>query len=425
MDFDWHLQIIILLLLLTVSAFFSGSEVAFFTLEKRKIKDKFKNHPFLLNYIFLLLDRPRKLLVTILVGNTVANVAASIIAVTLAINLASHFGISKELAILVQIIFLTILILLFGELLPKVFASRNPLLFTKITIIPMYWVNVILYPLSETLTELIKATTSKIKIDKTKSVLTKQEISDLSVIGHEKGTLVEEEQELIKSIVSFRQIIAGEIMTPRVDMKAIASNSTLGEIVEIINETGHSRFPLYDDHLDNIIGILYAKNILPFLKSGKSDEPLQLSSISRKALFVPKVKRVNDLLREFQTKKMHIAIVVDEFGGTAGLITLEDIIEEVVGEIWDEYDREENLIQITNENEYLVLGKTPIGELNNLIGSEVINEETDFETVGGYVFKTAGFIPKEGYSFTTDNYKFTVKEVLRKRIKKVLIEKEK
>ena len=425
MDFDWSLQIVILFFLLAASAFFSGSEVALFTIEKRKIKDQFKKHKLLLSYLNILLDRPRKLLVTILVGNTVANVAASIVAVTLAIDLAPVIGLAKELVISLQIVVLTILVLLFSELLPKVFASRNPVLFTKITIVPMYWINVLIYPVSEALAELIKATTSKIKIDKTKTVLTKQEISDLSDIGQEKGTLEEEEQELIKSIVSFRQKVAGEIMTPRVDINAISNKFTLDEIVEMINETGHSRFPLYLDDLDNIIGILYAKDILPFLKTDKSNEIVQLSKMVRKAMFVPKEKKVDDLLREFQKRKMHIAIVVDEFGGTSGLITMEDIIEEVVGEIWDEYDREEDSIKEVSDDKFMVLGKTPINEINDVIGVEVINEESDFETVGGFVFKTAGFIPKEGYNFKTENYKFTVKEVLRKRIKKVLIEKEK
>ena len=425
MDFDWSLQIVILFFLLAASAFFSGSEVALFTIEKRKIKDQFKKHKLLLSYLNILIDRPRKLLVTILVGNTVANVAASIVAVTLAIDLAPVIGLAKELAISLQIVVLTILVLLFCELLPKVFASRNPVLFTKITIVPMYWINVLIYPVSEALAELIKATTSKIKIDKTKTVLTKQEISDLSDIGQEKGTLEEEEQELIKSIVSFRQKVAGEIMTPRVDINAISNKFTLDEIVEMINETGHSRFPLYLDDMDNIIGILYAKDILPFLKTDKSNEIVQLSKMVRKAMFVPKEKKVDDLLREFQKRKMHIAIVVDEFGGTSGLITMEDIIEEVVGEIWDEYDREEDSIKEVSDDKFMVLGKTPINEINDVIGVEVINEESDFETVGGFVFKTAGFIPKEGYNFKTENYKFTVKEVLRKRIKKVLIEKEK
>jgi len=412
-------------LLLAASAFFSGSEVALFSLDKKKIKKQFKDHTIIRNYINSLLDRPHRLLVTILIGNTVVNVAAAIVAVTLAIEFASLLRISTEVAITVQIILITTLILIFSELLPKVFASKNPVSFTKVIIIPLYWVNVIIYPISETFTELIKASTSKIKIDKSKTVLTKQEISEMTDIGQEKGTLEEEEQELIKSIVSFRKILTGEIMTPRVDIIAISCEATFDEVVKSINDTGHSRFPLYDKDLDMIVGILYAKDILPYIKEDKPDKTLHLSSIARKAMFVPKLKRVNDLLREFQTNKMHIAIVVDEFGGTAGLITLEDIIEEVVGEIWDEYDKEEDSIKKIDENNYLVLGKTSINEINDLIGSEVITEESDFETVGGLILKKAGFIPHEGYNFTINNYKFIVKEVHRKRIKHVLIEKEK
>lgn len=240
----------------------------------------------------------------------------------------------------------------------------------------------------------------------------------------EKGTLEEEEHEIIKSIVSFRNILASEIMTPRVDIKAIQSNASFNQIVSTINETGHSRFPLYNEDLDAIVGILSAKDILPFIKNGKPRKAINLSAIARNAMFVPKTKKINNLLREFQSKNTHIAIVVDEYGGTAGLITLEDIIEEVVGEIWDEYDKEEDIIKKIDEDRYLVLGKTPIDEINEAIGSEVITEETDFETIGGLVFKKAGSIPNEGYSFKINNFKFTVKEIHRKRIKKVLIEKE-
>jgi CBS domain containing-hemolysin-like protein len=316
------------------------------------------------------------------------------------------------------------LVLIFGELLPKVFASKKSIGFTKIVVIPLYWTNVIIYPVSETLTEIIKAATSKIHIHKHKTVLTKDEIGELSEIGQEKGTLEEEEHEIIKSIVSFRNILASEIMTPRVDIKAIQSNASFNQVVSMINKTGHSRFPLYTDDLDTIVGILSAKDILPFIKNGNPRKAINLSSIARKAMFVPKTKKINNLLREFQSKKTHIAIVVDEYGGTAGLITLEDIIEEVVGEIWDEYDKEEDIIEKIDEDRYLVLGKTPIDEINEAIGSEVITEEADFDTIGGLVFKRSGSIPKEGYSFKINKYKFTVKEIHRKRIKKVLIEKE-
>jgi CBS domain containing-hemolysin-like protein len=352
------------------------------------------------------------------------NVAVSIIAVALAIELAPRFGIAEEVAISLQIITLTLLILICGELIPKVFASKNPVGFTKIVVIPLYWVNVIIYPVSETLTEIIKATISKFKFHKHQTVLTKAEISELSNMGQEKGTLEEEEHEIIKSIVSFRNILTSEIMTPRVDIKAIQSNASYDDIVSTINETGHSRFPLYSEDIDTIIGILSAKDILPFIKNGKPANDINLSTIARNAMFVPKTKKISNLLREFQSKNTHIAIVVDEYGGTAGLITLEDIIEEVVGEIWDEYDKEEDIIKIIDKDRYLVRGTTPIDEINKVLGGEVITEETDFETIGGLVFKRADYIPKEGYSFKIDNYKFTVKEIHGKRIKKVLIVKE-
>ena len=352
------------------------------------------------------------------------NVAVSIMAVALAIDLAPQFGIAKEVAISFQIITLTLLILIFGELLPKVFASKKSVGFTKIVVIPLYWINVMIYPVSETLTEIIKGAISKFHIHKHKTVLTKDEIGELSNMGQEKGTLEEEEHEIIKSIVSFRNILTSEIMTPRVDIKAIQTNASFQKIVTAINETGHSRFPLYNEDLDSIVGILSAKDILPFIKKGKPSEDINLPAIARNAMFVPKTKKINNLLREFQSKKTHMAIVVDEYGGTAGLITLEDIIEEIVGEIWDEFDKEEDTIKIIDKDRFLTLGKTPLDEINEAIGSEVITEEADFETIGGFIFKRADYIPKEGYSFKINNFKFTVKEIHRKRIKKVLIEKE-
>jgi len=424
LEVDWSLKLILLAVLLVSSAFFSGSEVALFSIDKRKAKHLFNNHPLLFRYINTLINQPRRLLVTILIGNTIVNVAASIVAVTLAIELSPVIGISEELSIAIQIVILTIFILIFGELLPKVIATKNPVSFAKIVAIFLYWISVLVYPVAELLTELIRITTSKLNLQKVQSVLTKDEISDLTDIGKKAGTLEEEEHEIIKSIVSFRNILASEIMTPRVDMKSITVGMKFSQIVELINETGHSRFPLHEDELDKISGILYAKDLLPYISNGNSNEDLNLLSIIRKAIFVPKTKKVDDLLHEFQTKKTHIAIVVDEYGGTAGLITLEDIIEEVVGEIWDEYDKEEDVIEKLDDDHYMVLGKTPVDEINDIIGSEVIPDEPDYETVGGLVFKHAGFIPKQGYNFTVGDYKFTVKEVHRKRIKKILIEKE-
>lgn len=424
MEIDWSFKLIILFVLLAASAFFSGSEVALFSLDKRRVKHQFKDHLLLQRYILSLINQPRRLLVTILIGNTIVNVAASIVAVTLAIELSPVIDVAAEVVIFFQIVALTGLILIFGELIPKVVATKNPLLFASVITIPLYWISVLIYPAAEIITELIKVTTSRLNINKVRSVLTKDEISDMTDIGKKKGTLEEEEREIIKSIVSFRNIITSEIMTPRVDINAIPIDMTLNVIIDTINETGHSRFPLYIEDLDKISGILYAKDILPYIKDGKIQTDIKLLSIARKAIFVPKTKRIDDLLNEFQVKKTHIAIVVDEYGGTAGLITLEDIIEEVVGEIWDEYDKEENVIEKIDEDHYIVLGKTSIDEFNEMIGSQVIPDDPDYETIGGLVFKQAGFIPKQGFNFAIGDFNFTVKEVHRKRIKKILIERE-
>jgi putative hemolysin len=404
------------------SAFFSGSEVALFSLDRRKLKNNDNVSPLINRYLLILLENPRRLLVSILIGNTVVNVAASIIGVTLAIEYASYSGMSEELALTIQIVLLTLLIMLFGEVTPKLWASRNPLALSKVVCIPLYWISVFLFPISETLTEIIKILTPVNRFKKSKMAILPEEISELANLGHERGTIIEEEHGLIQSIVSFRSVAVHEVMTPRVDMIALSVDTSFDELVEIITRTGHSRLPLYRETLDEIAGIVYSKDILPIIRKKESWPQLSLAKIARKAMFIPKTKMINDLMLEFQEKKMHIAIVVDEYGGTAGLITLEDIIEEIIGEIRDEYDKEESPVIKQGPNTFMVLGKLSVDELNELLNLSIKPENEEYETVGGLVLNHAGLIPREGYSFQLENHKFTVKEVVNKRIKKVLVE---
>ncbi|MFO7447435.1 MAG: hemolysin family protein [Ignavibacteriaceae bacterium] len=421
-DVGWQSKLILLFIFLLLSAFFSGSEVALFSLDRRKLKNNLNENQLIFRYLINLLDNPRRLLVTILIGNTIFNVGASIIGVSLALDYSYYSGISEELALTLQIIILTILVLLFGEVTPKLWASKNPIGLTKIAAIPLYWISVFLYPISETFTEAIKSVVSKIKFDKAKMAILPEEISELANLGHERGTIIEEEHGLIQSIVKFRSVAVHEVMTPRVDMIAIPSDTDFNRLLEIITSSGHSRIPLFQETLDEVIGIIYAKDILPYLRNETLKSQLSLSKVARKAMFIPQSKMINDLMHEFQEKKMHIAIVVDEYGGTAGLITLEDIIEEIIGEIRDEYDKEENPVTKLDDNSFLVLGKLSIDELNELFNINITPENEDYETVGGMVLNYAGQIPKEGYTFRLENYKFTVKEVFNKRIKKVLVE---
>jgi gliding motility-associated protein GldE len=423
LEFGWSLKILLLLICFIFSAFFSGSEVALFSFDKKKTREFKKQHKIIGSYLQLLLENPRRLLVTILIGNTVVNVAASIIAVILALEAALIFNISVELALLIQIPLLTILILLFGEVTPKLWANKYPSQFIRVAALPLYWLGIILYPISKILTDLLRLLSTKMNFDRTKTALHGTDIKDLADLSIETGTIEEGEHELIHGIVSFKTVTAREVMTPRVDIIAVSLDTDFDEMMKIINDSGHSRIPLYEDSLDKVVGIIYAKDLLPFLSNPEIRKSLSLKNIAREAMFVPETKLINVLLHDFQEKNMHLGIVVDEYGGTSGLISLEDILEEIVGEIRDEYDREENEIVKLNENSFMILGKVSIDELNELLDQDFSSENDDYDTVGGFIFNQAGIIPQQGFHLIHNNYKFTVKEVVNKRVNKVLVEK--
>ncbi|NWF88603.1 MAG: HlyC/CorC family transporter [Ignavibacteriaceae bacterium] len=423
MEINWIVKILFLLACFIGSAFFSGSEVALFSLDRKKIKEIYHNSPLIQEYLTRLLDFPRRLLVTILIGNTAINVAASIIAVSISFEIVKTFGFAVNIVLTLQIIILTFLILLFSEITPKVWASKNPIIFARLIAVPMYWVNVVIFPLSESVTEAIKFFVSKIRIDRTKSAIKPEEVKELANLGLEKGTIEDEEHELIHSIVGFISLTVSEIMTPRVDMIALSAESNFNDVISEITKTGRSRIPIYKDDLDDIVGIIYAKDLLPYFKNYELRKNLSLVKIARKPIFVPRTKMINDLLHEFQEKKMHIAIVVDEYGGTAGLVSLEDIIEEIIGEIRDEYDKEDNAITYLGEDKFLILGSTALAQIKEELGINLYSDESEFDTIAGFVLNFTGQIPKEDYTFEFDGHKFIVKEVLNKRIKKILVEK--
>jgi magnesium and cobalt exporter, CNNM family len=406
-----------------MSAFFSGSEVALFSLDKKQIHALKAQKSVLNNYIINLLENPRRLLVTILLGNTIFNVLATILSVSLALQLAEKYNYSIELVLLAQIIILTIFILIIGEITPKLFASKSPVTFSKLVGFPLYWTSILIYPIAKILTDSIKFFVSKLKIDSSKTALRTSEIADLADIGKEHGSLEEDEHELIHGLVDFKSIVTREVMTPRVDIISISIDSSFDGVIKVITDSGHSRIPIHEDGLDNIIGILYAKDILNFLGNEDAEKNFNLKSISREALFIPETKLINELLKEFQEKNMHIGIVVDEYGGTAGLVSLEDILEEIVGEIQDEYDDEDKEIIKINDDKYIFLGKVDIDEVSELLGDEFQNEDSDYETIGGFIFHQAGSIPEKGYNFDYNKYNFNVLEIENNRVSKVMVTK--
>ncbi|PKL82248.1 MAG: metal transporter, partial [Ignavibacteriae bacterium HGW-Ignavibacteriae-3] len=283
MEYSLYPKFVLLLICFLLSAFFSGSEVALFSFDKKKLREFKKENRVVGGYLQLLLDNPKRLLVTILLGNTIVNVGASIISVVIALQIAHTLDIPQEIAILVQIALLTVIILLLCETSPKLWAQKYPFQSTRIFAIPLYWFSILFYPVSKILTDLLKIFTSRISFDKSKSVLHAEEITELANLSIEKGTIEEGEHELIHGIVSFKTVTAREIMTPRVDMISVSVDESFDELMNIINSSGHSRIPLYENSLDKIVGIIYAKDLLPFLKEPESRKLLSLRSIAREA----------------------------------------------------------------------------------------------------------------------------------------------
>lgn len=406
---------------LLFSGIFSGSEVALFSLDPEKVKRKekrgFANH-----YLRILLEYPKRLLVTLLIGNNIVNVAASILGVNLAMIIAAHYDIDKDLALFAEISVLTVSLIFLSELTPKVIARKNPEKFAIIIALPMYLAYSLLYPVAESINELLRLIFKRFKLNNSVSALKNDELRQLAQLGLEKGTIEDNQQRIIDSFVDFRKKTVREIMKPRLDIIALDAEVTFTEVVDAIKKSGYSRLPVYRDDIDEIIGMVYSKDLLPFLKDERKLRAFSLLKVMRKVIFVPESKFISDLLKEFQEKKIHLAIVVDEYGGTSGLVTLEDVLEEVVGEIQDEFDKEVQQIIKVDKNRYIVSGSTSIGQLNKILPDGVIIPEEDYESVGGFILSQTENFPGKNYTFTFKDIKFKVSEIDNKRIKKVLVE---
>lgn len=423
MEIERIVYLIILFVLIIFSALFSGSEVALFGLEKKKINIFFSNNKVIQRYLNNLLSYPRKLLVSILIGNNLVNVAISIISVLIVTDLSFHYDLDLNLMISLQIITISTLILIFGELVPKMIATKYQIPLLKIITIPLYFFTVIINPISEIISELIHFATSKFKYDKNKFAIDSQDFADISQLTDGKINLNQSEKEILESLSEFKEILVSEIMTPRVDIVALSLKDDVDKAFEVITNSGHSRIPVFEETIDNIVGILHAKDLLKFNINPKLKSETSLKSLIKKPLFVPEAKKINDLLTEFQLKKNHIAIVVDEYGGTSGLITLEDIIEEVLGDIWDEFDKSELAINEVSSNTFIVNPKLTFSEFESEIKREItLAEEIKDNSIASVILDLSGEIPIEGHSLKLSNMKMTILEVLNKRIKKVKIE---
>lgn len=370
-------------------------------------------------YLAALLDNVYRFYEAFLILRIILSVIFAYAVINLSLEISRAFLLNSFFLIFAAILLFSFLISI------SVFNIKNDKViknYILAVLIPVYWINVLITPIVEIINELFLLFDKKIFNSGVEQNHNK--IGEFFWGEYVKGEAPnEDESELIDGIVSFKEISAKEVMTPRTDMIAISDEAGFDELINLINSSRHSRIPLYNNDLDNITGILYTKDLLPFIGDNKKLSDYNPQNVARKALYIPETKMIKDLLNEFQEKKMHIAIVIDEFGGTAGLITLEDIIEEIVGEIRDELDVEENQITKIDENKYIVLGKVSIEELNEILDINIPVIE-GYDSIAGFVLSNAGEFPRDGFSFKYENFTITVKEIINKQIKKVLLEKQ-
>lgn len=412
---------ILLVVLFICSALVSGAEVAFFSLTPTDLEEPEatdQQNP-RLKVVARLLQTPKKLLATILVANNTINIAIVLLFASVGdvlftdIN-ATFLGISVRF--IVEIIIITFLILLFGEILPKIYASRNNIKFASFMAIPLRVLDVIFTPLSGPM-RYITLQIHK-KLGDQKSNFNVDQLSQALELTSE-GDTTKEEQKILQGIVAFGNTDTKQVMRPRMDVFALNKEDSYTEILAQITDKGYSRIPVYEDSIDTIVGILYVKDLLPHL----SDKKFEWTTLLREPNFVPENKKLDNLLAEFKEKKNHLAIVVDEYGGTSGIITLEDIIEEIVGDISDEFDDEDIIYSKIDDNNYVFDGKTSLKDFYRIIHLEddsiFENQKGEAETIAGFILEISGGFPKKNEVINYNQYTFTVEAIDKKRIKQI------
>lgn len=419
---DIWLQIAAILVLFGLSAFFSSVESAYFSLSRATLERMGASTQAGERRVARLMSDPRLLLTAVLTGNTIVNTAAATIAALATVDLAESFGWNVNLAVGIEVILITILMLYFAELIPKLQALTHAEKWAAQTSLLVQAAKYILYPISRPLAGFTTGLGRMFGVEPGQSLgMSEEEVRALVQVGHEHGALELDEQKMIHSIFQLGDTIAREVMVPRIDVVGVRRGANLDELIEIIKRHGHSRLPVYEGTIDNIIGVIHVKDLLA---ASQSPADFELSEHMRKPFFVPEEKKIDDLLRDFQSAKVHMAIVTDEYGGTSGLVTLEDVIEEIVGEIQDEYDRESPLATRVDDKTIIANGKLPIYDLNEMLGYQLIEESDAFDTLGGLVLNRLGVVPRRGDHFDEKDYGFTVEEVIGRKITRVKIVKE-
>ena len=403
--------IIIFIFLLILSAFFSGTETAYFHIRKhrKETPEKIKS----------VLDSPQRLLVSLLTGNTIVNVSIASLAAYITAGFADDYTWSKSTLILMEVLVVSVVVLIFGEILPKMIAIKYSKEYALKMYTPLKIMMFILSPIAQGFNAITNVVIKIIPFRKEKIFDSEEELKILAELGEEEGTLQEEESDMIQSIFDFKEKTVGEIITPRVDIVSLKSDESIDKAMDIIGERQFSKIPIYKDTIDNIKGILYAKDIIPYLMGSRPNVNLQ--TLARQPFFVPETKPIDDLMEEFKLRKTSIAIVVDEWGGTEGLVTLEDVVEEVMGEIRDPYDQEESNVLKQSDGSFIVDGSITIYDLEEETDIE-FPEDRDYDTLGGFILDILTDIPQTGEQVEFNDMIFTVQTVENNRIGKIKIQ---
>ena len=417
-DFELGLSIFCVLILVVLSALLSGSEVAMFSISNKQrfdLEDQNKNAN---KRVLTLLKEPKKLLATILIANNFINVSIVMASNFVFNNLIIEGSISDTMNFIIQVIVITFLILLFGEVIPKVYANNHNLKFSKFMAIPLQLLKKLFYPISQILvnsTNLIDK-----RIEKRKESIQANELEhalNLTVDSVDN----EDEKKILEGIVKFGNTDVKQIMTPRTDVISFEITTPFNELMSELKEIKYSRIPVFEDSFDKIKGILYAKDLLGKMNEKKN---FKWPNLLREPKFVPENKKLDDLLKEFQEEKTHIAIVVDEYGGSSGIVSLEDVLEEIVGEITDEFDEEDINYKKLDELNYIFDGKTTLIDIYKLleIDGEIFEKEKgESDTIAGFCIEQAGKILLKNEKISFDRYTITVEAADKRRIKKVKI----
>ena len=409
--------LIAILILLVSSAFISATEIAFFSIDKLKLASIKEEHKEKASIIEKLLSNPSKLLATILIVNNSVNIALILLSTIIVTKFEVASNFPGWFFVGIQLIVVTTLLLLFGEIIPKVYATNKvekiALLMAKpinLLIKVFSWASFLLVGLSNFFDK---------KIADDKKNLSVDELSEVHELVQDKTS--KQERKMLDGILEIGQTVVKQIMRNRTDIIALTKSSSFSDVRSLILKSGHSRIPVYENDLDTIIGIIYIKDLLPFL-SVENEEHINWKELMRQPFFVPENKKLDDLLAEFQSKKIHLAIVIDEYGGTSGIITLEDIIEEIVGDIKNEFDNDDLEYSILDKGKYIFDGKIPLLDMYRIIeieGEELEALKGDSETIAGLLLEVKGSFPRKGEVINIKDYEFTIEAVDKKRIQRI------